>query len=32
MKNSVDLARISIEEDGKQQQFVIKKNSQIANK
>lgn len=32
MKNSVDFTRISIEEESKQQQFVIKKNSQIVNK
>lgn len=32
LKNSVDFTRISIEEECKQQQFVIKKNSQIVNK
>ena len=32
LKNSVDFTRISLEEECKQQQFVIKKNSQIVNK
>lgn len=32
LKNSIDFTRISIEEECKQQQFVIKKNSQIVSK